>query len=221
MRRLKRAVLAGALAAGCSIPKIEYVQPETPKPAVIKEKPRAVDCRAKGKIFACLVETAKKDCKDDGCVNEKLAKEFEFPGKETKYSMTVAKGDEVLSLIIGDSDYAMVLRIEVAEIDDKGVQLKFTNHEVREFDLKKGKAVDEISFRVNFDGTTEGEVGKINPLEIWGLAVEKAEGGAKVSFSTKDKRIVAGAEKREKESKEPEEKEGYVPFPELQGSKNQ
>lgn len=181
-----RIALFAAALNGCSasVVPIWEVPKKPPKSATVPAPAKVSPCKDQ----ACLVERARKDCKNDQCMDEKLIQEFEFPGEERSYSISVKEGEEVFSLVVGDSSLAMLTTVTVKKIDEKGVGFGYTQKQTIGFDLSRAKT-DGAEFRVNFDGSTNGEIWKIEPLEIWGLTVEKSDKGATVSFSTSDNRI--------------------------------
>ena len=184
MIRMRGAILAAALTGCTATAQLPEWQPPKTTEKTSKAKPQPC------KNQECLVEKARKDCQEDRkCVQEKVIKRFEFPGKEENYSITVKEGDEVFSLILGNDDYALLVSVDVKKIDENGVAFNYNQKETRGF--LGVKPVETAEFRVNFDGNTDGDIWKLEPLEIWNLKVEKANGGVTVSFSTADSRINA------------------------------
>ena len=184
MRKMRGVILAAAL-SGCTATAQLPPQWEPPASKAEEKKSGKQVCRNQD----CLVEKARKDCKEEkACVQKKLVKRFEFPGEEQDYSITVKEGDEVLSLVVGNDDYALLVSVDVEKIDENGVAFNYNQKEARGF--VGIKPVETVEFRVNFDGSTEGEIWKLEPLEIWGLKVKKEGDAATITFSTADNRIV-------------------------------
>lgn len=190
-------MLAGVLAAGCASQQAAQVQP--PRPAATAEQktqarsPREVCLQRKTNVQECLIEAIAKGCqsqeKAQQCMEKGLGQERAFPGEARTRKVLAYAGEEVLSLRFGRPPEMGIAKLEVDGIDGKGAAFMYIIRRVDAHDPRKGEAVEEIPFRVNYDGTSSGDGWKLNGLGIWDLKVKKSGKGVQVNFATTDSRI--------------------------------
>jgi hypothetical protein len=202
-RLLATAALTGALLIGCAGKQATQstvpVAPPKPKVAELAESPRDRCLRSRTGIQECLIENVLTACKDKGeeeragCMDEQKGEmgleKFEFPGETRNLSVVVRGGDEVLSLTVGEFVLVSIAKIEAVSVDESGVDFRYSHLQSETDSLEDMNVLVQASFRVNFDGSTSGDIHAISGLEIWNLSVERVAGGTRVSFSTADNRI--------------------------------
>ncbi len=194
-----RMVLAGALLTGCAARQTPQAPEPAPAPAAREtaepqESPREACLRRRSGLQECLLETAMESCRgprDDraACVREAAGQEFEFPGQQRDLSVTVNAGDEVLSMNVGEFVLFSIVKVEATSVDESGAEFRYTHSQSESDSLQDMRELASFQFRVNFDGTTSGDIRRLNGLEIWNFRVSQAGEGVLVSFSTMDSRI--------------------------------
>ncbi len=181
---MRKIAFIGLMAAACASSPKEITYPKTDGTKPKTETVETVPCRKQKAVTRCLVEEARKDCEDESCLDKKLTADYEYPGEEKHYSFVIEKGDEVFSIIVGDHEYANLVGVATLNVDEKGVKFGYLNADLVEYDLGKANITEESSFRVNYDGSTEGEIWKIEPI-VWNFSIKRDEKDVFVSFSTK------------------------------------
>lgn len=193
-------VLSAALLSGCAARQTPQPAPEpAPAPAARQteepqESPRDACLRRRAGIQECLVEAAMESCRGPVadmavCMREALEQPLEFPGAQRDLSVIVNGGDEVLSLNLGEFVLISIVKLEASAVDENGVSFRYSHSQSESDRLQDMRELASFEFRVNFDGTTSGDIMRMNGLEIWNFQVSQAAGGAQISFSTTDNRI--------------------------------
>lgn len=194
-----RVVLSAALLSGCAAR--QTPQPPEPAPAPParqaeepQESPREACLHRRAGIQECLIEGAMESCRGPRadmavCMREAIGAELEFPGTQRDLSVIVNSGDEVLSMNLGEFVLISIVKLEVNAVDESGVGFRYTHSQSESDSLQDMAELASFEFRVNFDGTTSGDIMRLNGLEIWNFRVSQVADGVQVSFSTMDNRI--------------------------------
>lgn len=150
------------------------------------------------RVQNCIIESIATSCREsnqgneDGfysCVSEGLViPRPENPGDARQYSVTASVGDEVMSVRAGRAVVMETGRLEVSQIDERGVAFLYETERIATAAPTQRTAVVSVTVRFNFDGTEEGETFALSSgLTMWNLRVQAADGGrAAVSFDSND-----------------------------------
>lgn len=208
---LGRVAVAGALLTGCAATQAPQAREPEPAPAaraaeVQVENPQETCLRRRARIQECLVETVMESCRGpradrSACITEAIQQELEFPGVERTMSVTVHAGDEVLSMNVGEFVLISIVKVEAVAVDESGVDFRYLHSQSETDNLDEMRELVRFEFRVNYDGTTSGDIQNLSGLEIWNFRVSQVSGGAQVSFSTMDNRIIVRQPDAETEKK--------------------
>jgi len=153
------------------------------------------------RVQNCIIESIATSCQEsnagneDGfysCISERLVIPHpETPGEARQYSVTVSFGDEVMSVRAGRAVVMEVGRLEVAQIDERGVAFVYETERIATAAPAERTQVVLVTVRYNFDGTTEGETSQLSGLPVWGLRVQaNGDGRATASFETNDPAVL-------------------------------
>ena len=195
-----RAILTGALLVGCAARQTPQAPEPAPAPAARaqeeqrEENPRERCLSRRARIQECLIEAAMTSCAGPRadrttCIREAAGQEMEFPGAQRDLSVTVRNGDEVLSMNLGEFVLISIVKVEAVSVDGTGVDFRYSHTQSETDNLDEMRELVNFTFRVNYDGTTSGDIQRLSGLEIWNFRVSQSGEGAQVSFSTMDNRI--------------------------------
>lgn len=207
MKRLKhsqkigRLLVAGALLGGCASTQAPSpaapIQPAASRPAEQRADPRGECLRRRSGIQECLVEVAMQSCAGQSeeaerrvCIREAIHEELQFPGEERSLSVIINPGDEVLSINVGEFVLFSIVKIEAVSVDSEGVDFRFLHIQSETDSIIDMNPIVEARFRVNFDGSSSGDIHQVSGLEIWNFTVSQVADGVMVRFSTADNRIM-------------------------------
>jgi len=151
----------------------------------------------RSRVQNCLIEHIAASCRDSNpgnedafysCVSEGLVIPQTLTASPTRqYSITVSYGDEAVSTRVGTATAMDVARLEVAQIDERGVAMIYEIERITTAVPTERTRVDLATVRFNFDGTTEGDMFKLRGLQVWNFRTESTgDGRARVSFETND-----------------------------------
>jgi|WetSurMetagenome_2_1015567.scaffolds.fasta_scaffold68550_4 hypothetical protein len=164
-------------------------RPQTPTERCLREqRTRVQNCIIESIVTTCRESNAFSEDAFYSCVSDGLVTPQTLTANPTKqYSITVSFGDEILSIRTGRAVAMDAARLEVAQIDERGVAMVYEIERIATAAPTERTRVELATVRFNFDGTSEGDLFKLRGLPVWNLRVESADGGrARVSFETTD-----------------------------------
>jgi hypothetical protein len=188
---LRNLAYAGAIAGliSCAGAQVKVsTGPESAAPAGSASK--------KSGLQSCLIEGISKDCKakskdDDSfysCTEEKLAlKDYE----QKSFGVEASKGDEVISMRFGSGVIFDIAAVQVASIDEKGVDFSITVDRIHIAKPDEKTSVQKGTVNVTYEGAMTGDLSLFKQLEVWGMSVEKKGEKVSVKYSTMDPSAIA------------------------------
>lgn len=203
-RNAARILVFSAALAGCASTQEAAVAPlprTQPRPAAAPARVETPTERCqrerRSRVQECIVEGIVTSCRErnesneDGfysCVSEGLAAPA---SSERSVTVTVSQGDEVLSLRAGAFTVMDLVRLDATTIDQQGVEFTFSIDRIAVAEPANRTPVEQAAIRINYDGTSSGDLFKLRTLDLWNLRVEAAgSGSARVLFQTADPRIL-------------------------------
>jgi hypothetical protein len=168
-------------------------RPQTPTERCQREqRTRVQNCIIESIVTTCRESNALNEDAFYSCVSDGLVAPQTLTANPTKqYSITVSFGDEILSMRTGRAVVMDAARLEVAQIDERGVAMVYEIERIVTAVPAERTRVDLATVRFNFDGTSEGDMFKLRGLPVWNLRVESADGGrARVSFEANDPAVL-------------------------------
>ncbi len=151
------------------------------------------------RVQDCIIESIATTCRegnqgnDEGfysCISDNLVQNTAERAPR-QASLVVSYGDEVLSTRVGGPAMIATARLEVAQVDERGVALLYEIERVEPAAYAERTRMNQVTVRYNFDGSSEGNTFMLDDLPIWNFRVSaNGDGRARVSFETADPRIL-------------------------------
>ncbi len=178
------------------------INPQAAAPARVETPTERCQRTQRTRVQNCIIESISTTCREGNpdnednfysCISENLViPRPETPGGSRQYSFTVSFGEEVMSVRTGRAVVMEVGRLEVAQIDERGVAFVYETERIATAAPTERTQVALVTVRYNFDGTSEGETFKLGGLPVWNLRVQSSgDGRATASFETNDPAVLA------------------------------